>query len=268
MALKHAWELLVLEKCVSFPNLSVASEHVGLSQPQISRIIKKIEESFEIELLDRSSRKHSHWTPKALKLAEEIRRLNRDFEERLLILQSKNTQNKIRIGSLEGIAPLASDLAHQLLLSDASDEIELNIYDLNELSEHFMKNELDLIFTSRELGRRKFPIWRLLGYQSLDVLGPSKASILAESPSEEKSLKIGRGTTQPPKRFISNSLVLRRYWIDQFGASGRVPSALIKASRSSAQNKGLEPVFILGWHRLRGKADEIIMNFDPFHSKN
>lgn len=263
-----SWELSVLERCVSFPNLSVAAAHVGLSQPQISRIVKKLEETFELELLDRSSRKHSHWTPKALKLAVEYRQVDKEFHERLLILQNKNSQSKIRIGTLEGLGRLASRLAHNFMQAEVTNEIELNIYDLNELTERFMNNELDLIFTSREMGRRKFPIWRLIGYQSLDINGSPSSNIIAESPSEEKNLKIdlsnNKGAKQNQKIFISNSLALRRYWIENLGASGRVPSELVAGPKGGTKKRALEPVYILGGHHLQGKSDEIINSFDPF----
>lgn len=56
------YELGVLAKAVNFKNLSAAALHVGLSQPQLSRIIAKIEEELKIVLLDRSAKRKSGWT--------------------------------------------------------------------------------------------------------------------------------------------------------------------------------------------------------------
>jgi DNA-binding transcriptional LysR family regulator len=65
-----AWELSVISRAVAYKNLSSAAAHVGLSQPQLSRIVQKVEKNLQVQLLDRSSRRSSSWQPIALQLAE------------------------------------------------------------------------------------------------------------------------------------------------------------------------------------------------------
>lgn len=258
-----AWEINVLSKCLAFPNLSVASEHVGLSQPQISRIVKRLEEELQLELLDRQSRRHSHWTPSAMRLVEEFQSLHRDFQNRLHELQHRSDQTKIRIGTLEGLYEPACRIAQELFQGHATENIELNIYDLNELTEHFLGGDLDLVLTSRETGRRKFPIWRQLGYQILDFKGPVRAEIIVESPSEDKSvLRFEENITQ--KVLVSNSLALRSFWIANFGARGRIPSPLLKTKSQAPKGSRVEAVYLLGSGQIKTAAFDIIANFDAF----
>ncbi len=263
--LSLAWELSVLSKCLPFPNLSVASEHVGLSQPQISRIVKRLEDELQLQLLDRQSRRHSHWTPSALRLVEEFQSLHRDFQNRLIDLQSRGDQAKIRIGTLEGLFELASTIAHHLFENESTDTIELNIYDLNELTEHFLESHLDLVITSRETSRRKFPVWKVLGYQILEPEGSPRSALLVESPSEEQSVR-PVGETSSRRVLISNSLALRKHWIERYGAFGRVPSSLLKSKSQAPRGARVEPVYLVGSTQIKPTARELLMRFDAFKS--
>lgn len=260
--LSLSWELSVLSKCLPFPNLSVASEHIGLSQPQISRIVKRLEDELQLELLDRQSRRHSHWTPSAIRLVEEFQSLHRDFQSRLHLLQSRSDQTKIRIGTLEGLFEVASRIAFALFEGHATESIELNIYDLNELTEHFLGGDLDLVISSRETGRRKFPIWRQLGYQVLDFEGPKKSEVVVESPSEDQS--VTRFDESNQRVLVSNSLALRRFWIENFGARGRIPSPILKHKSQFPKGAKVEPVFLIGSAQIKNAAQEIIKDFDAF----
>jgi DNA-binding transcriptional LysR family regulator len=76
-------ELSVLTRAVAYKNLSGASQHVGLSQPQLSRIVKKIEETFSIVLLDRGAKRNATWTPTAHRLADFYLKKMRVFEREL-----------------------------------------------------------------------------------------------------------------------------------------------------------------------------------------
>ena len=68
-AISHlTYELSVLSKAVMHRNLSLAAVHVGLSQPQLSRLIQKLEGELRVVLLDRASRRKSGWTPVAHEL--------------------------------------------------------------------------------------------------------------------------------------------------------------------------------------------------------
>ena len=52
-----SWDLAILSRATHYPNLSIASTHVGLSQPQLSRIVAKLEEQYGVQLLDREARR-------------------------------------------------------------------------------------------------------------------------------------------------------------------------------------------------------------------
>jgi DNA-binding transcriptional LysR family regulator len=260
--LSLAWELSVLAKCLPFPNLSVASEHVGLSQPQISRIVKRLEEELQLDLLDRQSRRNSHWTPSAVRLVEEFQTLHRAFQERLGELQNRSDQTLIRIGTLEGLHELASRIALSLFKAHTTENIELNIYDLNELSEHFLQGDLDLVLTSRETSRKKFPIWRQIGYQILATEGAARSDIVVESPSEDNRVQRLEDSTQ--KLLVSNSLAVRRHWIAHFAARGQVPSQILKSKTQAPKGAKIEAVYLVGSAQIKAAAKDIIMGFDPF----
>ncbi|MHA0112066.1 LysR family transcriptional regulator, partial [Klebsiella pneumoniae] len=64
------WDLSVLTRATQYANLSIAADHVGISQPQLSRIVAKLEDQLGLILLDRESRRKSAWTPAAHRLAD------------------------------------------------------------------------------------------------------------------------------------------------------------------------------------------------------
>ena len=162
------WELAVLGRAVHYKNLTGAAEHVGLSQPQLSRIVAKLEGELDVILLDRTARRQSGWTPIAFKIAETYARHSRKLAQSLQQLQSGGQITQISIGALEGLAALASDLGNHLFERTKVHLIELNVYDLSELEERFAKGELDLALTCREPGRSKRRFERTLGYQDVE----------------------------------------------------------------------------------------------------
>src|SRR3989344_761060 len=96
-------ELTVLSKAVAHKNLSGASAHVGLSQPQLSRIVKRIEESFSVVLLDRSAKRSAAWTPIAHRLAEFFQKKMRIFDHELEALIRAVETKQVQVGCLEGL---------------------------------------------------------------------------------------------------------------------------------------------------------------------
>ena len=65
----------------------------------------------------------------------------------------------------------------QALLTD----INLEIYDLNELEAHFLSGNLDIIFTSKSPGRQKFKYLHELGFQILEKIQSNKNYALLSS---------------------------------------------------------------------------------------
>ena len=260
-----AWELSVLERSVKFPNLSVAAQHIGLSQPQISRTIQKIEAELEITLLDRSSKRQSHWTPEALKIAEEFQNTRRDFRSMLFKNFHKNEVFDVKLGCLEGLSDVASKFARSIFKNKISHQVEIHVYDLNELSEKFHAGELDIILSSRTIGGNITK--HILGYQILSYTGDPSHPLHILSPSEKAlSLHSHKKPKAPATRLISNSLAIRKSWMDTPEAYGSVPSKLFKEKVKSEKNAICEPVLMIGSEKLPPKLKDFMFHFDPFRN--
>lgn len=236
------WQLSVLSKSIHYKNLSGAASHVGLSQPQLSRIISRLEGELGVVLLDRAARRKSGWTPVAYKIADTYFRTSRKLTQSLQQLKSDDQLTQLSVGTLEGLVPLACDFCHQMQEQPRLQMIELNVYDLSELEEKFEKDELDVIFTCREPGRHKYKNVRQLGFQAIEKVGPVEGP-KALSPFEyAQAMHNKRVPPKDMKVVMSNSLVVRRMWIDNYGASGFVPSEVRKRKSEGAET----PVIMIG----------------------
>jgi hypothetical protein len=219
------WELTVLSRAVAFSNLSSASSNIGLSQPQLSRIISKIEKDLGVKLLDRDAKRKSAWTPIAYKLTESYSLREQQLRNDIQMLVTDNKPTHVRMATLEGLIPVAADIASKIFKIDGVQIVELSAFDLSVLEEKFLKGDYDLILTSRMPGQKKFNLCKKLGYQSLDIVGnvnPMKVMSAFEFTSEYLS----RRKHLPEKICVSNSLEVRKYWIQHFGGQGTVPSQL------------------------------------------
>jgi DNA-binding transcriptional LysR family regulator len=230
-----SYPLSVLVKAVGFKNLSAASSHVGLSQPQLSRIIAGLEGELGFELLNRQVRRKACWTNEALKLAEMYNRHHRRLESAIKALQSEGKMRVVHVGTLEGLAAAAVNATEMLFRIPPVELVTLDVYDRSELEAKFLGGDLDLIFTTRvpDQGKPKFK--HRIGYQSLD-------SVDKESPYQVfSSFEFNQRRKKPaPHTLVSNSLAVRRLWIEQFGGHGWLPSELAEKPR-----RGGEEVFLL-----------------------
>src|SRR4051794_20367369 len=95
-------ELSVLSRAVAFDNLSSAAGPVGLSQPQLSRIVSRIEQELGVVLLDRGAKRKSGWTPVAHRLAELFSKSTRHFQEQVQRMLQAAEPTEIRVAALEG----------------------------------------------------------------------------------------------------------------------------------------------------------------------
>ena len=226
------WELSVLSKAIHYKNLSGAASHVGLSQPQLSRIISRLEGELGVVLLDRTARRKSGWTPVAFKIAETYFQTSRKLTQTLQQLTTDDTISHLSIGILEGMISLANNFCRHLFENPKIQTVELNVYDLSELEEHFEKNEIDLIFTCREPGKHKYKYVRNLGYQVIDRTGDGSgpkvfsqfefANHFHARQGKRSAVKDAQG--RPTQSLISNSLAVRKTWIEDYGGLGYVPS--------------------------------------------
>jgi hypothetical protein len=257
------WDLAVLSKAVAYSNLSGASAHVGLSQPQLSRIIAKLEDQFGVQLLDRDAKRKSSWTPAAFRLSEIYSRTLRQFEGEVHLLIEGNQVRHLRVAALEGMISLASRFSYHALTQTAIEVLELHIYDLSELEERFFRGELDVIFSSREPGRKKYKYSKIMGYQTLDPLsGNSKSEFDFRifSPYQYSPTTMAKDKHDGPvKTMVSNSLFIRQAWINTYGGTGTIPSEVQK-KRPSKKNE--EPVLLLGQDHFAKSFWDQLANFE------
>lgn len=236
------WHLAVLAKAIHYKNLSSAATHIGLSQPQLSRIISKLEEDLNVVLLDRAVRRKSGWTPIAYKIGETYSRNSRKLTQSLAQLVSDDQVTQLTVGTLEGIIGVASQVCQQLFQHSKIHLIELDAFDLSELEERFEKGELDLILTAREPGRQKYKNMLILGYQIFETKGTSE-DLRALSPFEYQNLSGKQKMSRATRILLSNSLEVRRYWTERFDAVGVFPSDI---RRTKTEESTEVPVFLIG----------------------
>lgn len=233
------YELSVLGKAIHFKNLSAAALHVGLSQPQLSRIIAKIEDELKIVLLDRSAKRKSGWTPVAFQLSLMFEKSSKRLESELSNLSHNQLVAEIKIGTLEGLSTFAMDTCQYCFDNVGVSKIFIEIYDLNELEAHFLSGHLDLIFTSKTPGRQKFRYALELGFQVLEKIQTDKnygvLSTFEHGRSHKKELDEYKHV------LVSNSLSLRREWLKTIGGTGFLPTEAKKG-----KTKEHEPIYLIG----------------------
>ena len=234
------YELSVLAKAVNFKNLSGAALHVGLSQPQLSRIIAKIENELKIVLLDRSAKRKSGWTPIAFQLAHMFEKSIKRLEGEIQDLSQNQLVKEIHIGTLEGLSNFAISTCKHCFDKTGVAKIYIEIYDLNELEAHFLSGNLDIIFTSKTPGRQKFKYLNELGFQILEKIQSNKNYALLSS------FEYGRANKKDFNDFkhvlITNSLTIRKDWLKAYGGTGFIPTEA-KRGKSKEQH---EPILMIG----------------------
>lgn len=255
------WELSVLSRAIAYKNLTGAASNIGLSQPQLSRIVSKLEQELSVVLLDRTSRRKSGWTPAAYRLAETYSKANRSLESEILRVVGESHPTELRVGTLEGLIDLSTRFVDYMFRESGILQIELDVHDLNALEEQFFEGTLDLIFVSREPGRKKFKNSRTLGYQSLEAQSNGSTTVLS---SFEFQTRPGAGKKKSDSRLlVSNSLLVRRHWVDRYGGRAIFPSKVhSKADPSTRPPPGTSPVYLVGGDLLPASLWGKISEFD------
>jgi DNA-binding transcriptional LysR family regulator len=248
------WEMSVLSRAVAYSNLSGAASHVGLSQPQMSRIVAKLERELKVTLLDRDAKRKAAWTPTAFKLAEVYSRSVRQLASEIEQLVQGSEPKVLKGGTLEGLIPYATSFVAAAFAESQTRIVEMDVFDLSELEEQFFKGELDFILSMREPGRKKYKYTQVLGYQVLERQG-SAAGILCQSPFEYAT-EPGHGHAHQPvethKILISNSLALRHRWIEDHEGCGILPS-VVRARKTREEDRA---VLFLGRDQLPSRQWE------------
>lgn len=221
------WPLTVLNRSIPYKNLTAASQHIGISQPQLSRLIKQLEENLDVTLLDRSSPRHTTWTPQARKLAEIFGKSEKALSFAIDEFKEESQQKEVSIGTLEGLSPLAKQFAHHLLEHTFVETIQLNVFDQNDIESRFLVGDLDLVFTSRSPNNKKFNYIHEIGYQFIEPKRDEDCPTKIYSTFEYNSLNSTQ-RKRKAKRLISNSLYIRKSYQQKYGGTILLPSTIHK----------------------------------------
>lgn len=233
------YELSVLAKSIHFKNLSAAAMHVGLSQPQLSRIIGKIEEELKVVLLDRTAKRKSGWTAVAFQLSEIFEKSSRRLGSEIQQMSNNQMVAELRIGTLEGLSNFALKSSRACFEHLNIKKISLDIFDLSDLEAHFVAGDLDLVFTSKIPGRQKFKNLIELGSQQLEKVETNNNYIVLSTFEYGRSNK--KEIETYPHILVSNSLAIRKFWLESPGGVGFVPS---ETKRGKSRDN--EPVYLIG----------------------
>lgn len=249
------YELSVLTKAIQHKNLSTAANFVGLSQPQLSRLVQKLEGELKVVLLDRTSRRKSGWTQEAEDLVNAFRRGMSRLEAEVLSVTLDRDLTELRVGTLEGLSAIGMGYVKQFFDKLKIKQIELDVFEYNELDTLFLNGQLDLIFTVRAPSRQKFKYILEVGYQQTEKV-KTNSEILVVSPYE-----LVQGPTAETKEYkqvlVSNSLAIRNKWLREIGGTGTLP---VDAKRG--KGKGFYSVYLIGNDLLSMKLWEQIASID------
>lgn len=239
-------ELAVLSKAIEHKNLSAAAVHIGLSQPQLSRLISKLEQDLNVVLLDRSARRKSGWTEIAKDLANVYSKQIHRLEDEIFTLAQNRETTELKIGTLEGLSHLAIQFVKMAYDKLNIQTVYLDILDFKDLDSDFIEGSLDLIFTVRAPSAKKNAHIIEVGYQQTEVVN-SNPQYLVTSPFELN--KMNPKTLDPKqKKLVSNSLSVRSHWFKEFGGVGNIP---IDAKKG--KGKGHYTVYLIGQDILSPK---------------
>lgn len=246
------YELSVLAKSVQHKNLSAAAAHVGLSQPQLSRVISKIEHELQIVLLDRSARRKSGWTQIAHDLSATFSKGIGRLESEISALAQDVEISELHVGTLEGISTIAAGFCKDAFEKLKIKKIFLDVLDFKDLDPQFLNGSLDLIFTVRPPTKQKFTHMFEIGFQQMEKVSTDKSTIVI-SPYDLASFD-KKSTDGAEHYFISNSLAIRRRWLQEFGGTGTLP-----VDAKTGRGKGQYTIYLIGSELVSPKIWEKII---------
>jgi hypothetical protein len=147
------------------------------------------------------------------------------------------------------------NFARVLMDRDSVQLTQLNVYDLDALEEEFLKENLDFIFTVREPSKKKFTHIKLLGTQQTETVNKS-SKYRVMSPFEYGSQK---KKSKSAKTLISNSLVIRRQWLEKIGGQGYLPGEL----QERVSRGGGHDVLLIGSETVPEKVWTDVLAIEP-----
>jgi len=254
-----AWELSVLQRAVTFSNLSAASRQIGISQPQLSRILKKIEDELGIHLLDRRVKRAPRWTQEAHKVSQAFREAVTQLEKKIRAIETKvQVIDTLSLATLEGLAGIGLKLAETFINKGWVKTVRHDVLDLKDLSLAFESGAYDLVITSQRGGRRKNNLEKRIGFQVLEKETSNRKPQFQLKSSFEAMFK-SSGEESPLPIIISNSLAVRRLALEILPCQGIFPSKVYYNSRG--HKSGEQEVVIVARERLTPPIMEFLSNY-------
>jgi DNA-binding transcriptional LysR family regulator len=234
-----AYELSVLAKAIHHKNLSAAAVHIGLSQPQLSRLVAKIESELGVVLLDRTARRKSGWTPLALELAMIFNKGMGRLETEILALAQDRDITEIRLGSLEGLSGIAMQFIRSCFDQLKMKVVHFDVLDFRDLDSQFLSGNLDLIFTVKNPSKQKYNHMIEVGFQQTERVNTDEKTLVC-SPYEFPALE-KKDLEAAEHVLVSNSLSVRSQWLHDIGGSGNLP-----VDAKKGRGKGHYSIYLIG----------------------
>ena len=253
------WELSVLHRAVAFPNLSHASANIGISQPQLSRVVAKLESELGLNLLDREIKRKASWTQEAYKLADIYSRTVQRFQSDLTQIKDSSWPRVIRIGLLEGLIPSFIKVLNHTFTHTDIKTAQIYVYDTSKLEERFLENDLDLIYSFRVPNKKKFKHVKNIAYQLLEHHSSEKATSYTLSEFEYTSQQYKQDYPNMDRNIpliISNSLSFRKEWHRVYSATAILPSEPYKIPKKTENELKL---YVIAHDLLPQKLWDIIL---------
>lgn len=188
----------ILNLLVREPNLSLAAEHLCVSQSNLSKIIKKMEEEWEIKLFERKGFKGLQPTPEAVQLSQKMNLLLKEWKTGLTLLKNKkNERPDLRVvGPQVWLQNFFVPYWYQSGWKD-SYRLVLTMLPLSELNLLSLGGHVDVIISNssalledyviHKLYRESFMIIFNKKYapKSLDALDPTLYQWIGYSPTQD-----------------------------------------------------------------------------------
>src|SRR5262245_53815020 len=141
-------DLHTLQTVAEVGSMARASQHLGLSQPAISKAISDMEHTLGAPLLDRSAR-GVELTEHGRVLIERTRVIFDEVKQGITEIEHLNdpTQGEVRIGAIEPVAPILSDIIHRLARRYPRITYQITVGDTDMLARKLRDRTLDVVLT-------------------------------------------------------------------------------------------------------------------------
>jgi DNA-binding transcriptional ArsR family regulator len=241
-----AHELEILTKIVKYKNLTQAAEHVGMTQPHLSRVIRKLEDELGVPLMDRSNKRKPEWSQHAPRLVEIFEANRRNLTYQIADYLEDLVPRSIRIGCLEGMVPFVTEFVSAVVSQYECDIVDLVVFDVAKLERRYLTGQLEFLFNISLPGKGHFERVIEIGYQELTKI-ETRDDIRVCSLFEYNHFIKDKSKKEIRTNIVSNSLAFRQEFFNRHGGYGRLPSPI---SSSKPRSKQHNTVYFVGSNEI------------------